>query len=351
MLKGLFEETGKAPGLFWKNSGPLSDVVLSTRTRIIRNFRSFPFPGRMNPAEAESLFKLLTEVSLRLDDSVIIRLSDITDIEKRLLRERNLITSEMESNSNASVLIGRYSDYSVLLNETDHFKIQAILPGLQVDESIETALRIEKVFGEIAPFAFSKSLGYLTSSPYNLGTGIKCSIIVHLPSVALSKSVHELQMKIMDSGVSIVETSGPGSRAVGSLFYLYTGHGLGKSEEDILNSIQSASGTVLNFEDRLRDEYVAANRLELEDRIWRSFAALSYARKISYAEAMDHLSNLRLGIVLSTIKGISIHDVTDIMVTSQQAHLTLLGGVMDSSAGYDERRAGYIRNKLKEIRS
>ena len=345
----MFEEVLQRAG-FWTASGPFSHIVLSSRLRLARNMQSVPFPGKMLGEELYPVREALERFS---SDSIygntvdIIDLRDIDGNEKRYLRERNIITYEMEVSDNSLVAICNVDDFSILVNEEDHFRIQVIRPGLQLPEAYKIADRVDTELNKFVPYAFSEELGYLTVCTSNLGTGLKVSVLLHLPVTTMKNRVHELIPEDKKKSIEIRGTSSHMNKPLGSLYQLSNRISFGLSEIDIIEMVDEILGRILEIEDAGRDGYVSESRLELEDRIWRSFGTLSCSRRISYVESMEHLSNVRLGIILAVMKNIDMKIINDLMVNIQWAHLQKNCGVLFKSTNEsDEYRADYLRRIL-----
>jgi protein arginine kinase len=342
----VLEEKKLLPRGFWTGAGPYNDIVLSSRVRFARNIRSVPFPNRFDESEAQ-IVKALGEKFIRdslFQQSVLMDLSGMDKHRKRLLRERNIITMEMELAENSAVIINEKDDFSIMLNEEDHIRIQVIRPGLQIREAYEMADRIDDELNRFVPYAHSPEYGYLTACPSNLGTGMKVSVLLHLPVLTMKKNLSLLTGQLQNPGVVIAGTAGEGIRTYGAIYQLSNRVSLGISEVDIIEIMDGVISRIIDLEDSARDEYVSQSRLELEDRIWRSFGILQYSKRISYAEAIEHLSNVRLGIILAIVKNVDIVQINSLMVTIQWAHLQeMFKRTFNSTLESDEARSNYLR--------
>ncbi len=348
MLEKVLQQSG-----FWTSCGPFSHVVLSTRIRIARNMKSVLFPNRliredMSPIQ-EAVGRFVRDSSFR-GPTCVIDLRQIDSNEKRFLRERNVITCEMEISDNSMVAVNNTEDFSILINEEDHFRIQVIRPGLQLVDAYKAADRVDTELNKFTSYAFSEELGYLTACVSNLGTGLKVSFLLHLPVITMKNMMHDLIPEEKKNRVEIKGTIGKNSKSLGSLYQLSSRTSLGISEIDIIESMDEVLSGILEIEDAGRDELYTESKLDLENRIWRSFGILQYSRRLGYIESMDHLSNLRLGIILAVIKNIDVRVINDLMVNIQWAHLQRNYGLLFKSTDEcDEYRAGYMRKILSAI--
>ncbi len=345
MLDELLKKTGS-----WTDTGPSSDVVMTTRVRLARNMPSIAFPHRQDAGE----FSLLEAVTRRFaSDSgfrgraFLVELSGVEEGDKRFLRERNIITSELEIARNSLAVIGDDGDFVVMVNEEDHFRIQVLRPGLQIMECWKLADGIDDELNAFAPYAWSDETGYLTACPSNAGTGLKISLMVHLPMTTISKKLAVTGAALKEKKVVLKGITGAGAETVGSIYLVSNGASLGPSEIDIVEMMDGTARFLIDGENEARDEFLDRNRTMLEDRIWRSMGILKYGRSVNYIEAVDHLSNIRLGVILSVIKNIDLHRINDLMVNIQWSHLQRIAGeFFRNLAECDEYRAEYLRSQL-----
>jgi len=345
----LFEKVLERPG-FWSVKGPNNDTVISSRIRLARNIRSLSFPGRFDQGDSEYVSlvtgKFLAESCFR-DSLVHIDLAGVDDSEKRLLRERNLITLEMEVSPWSSVIISNTDDFSILINEEDHFRIQVIRSGLQLQEAYRTADRIDDELGRFMLYAFSDELGFLTACPSNAGTGLRSSVMVHLPALSMRKKIDGIIDDIREKGFDIRGTSGDSSKTVGDIYVISSRVSAGKSEIDIIETLDGLANSVIQVEDEERDGLMSRSRLDVEDAVWRSLGILLYSRKIHFMEAMEHLSAVRLGVVLAIIRNQDISVINDCMVNIQLSHLQKNSGrSFRDNIEADEARADYLKSVL-----
>ena len=338
---------------FWSTPGPWGHAVISSRIRFARNMASLPFPNRLSDSEMEPLFNAMEQFAResRFAGNVhCLSMNEIDNNEKRFLRECNIITYEMEVAANGMVCIDPIDDFTILVNEEDHIRIQTILPGLQFQNAYAVADAVDSELNNYIPYAFSPELGYLSACVSNIGTGLRVSALLHLPILTMKNRIVGLIPEEKKAIAELRGTLGQSSKTVGGLYQLSNRVSLGHSEVDIIESVDEILCGIVAQEDTLRDECYAESRLELEDRIWRSFGCLIHARKITYIEAMDHLSNLRLGVILAVLKNIDIGIINDCMVEIQWAHLQRRFGCYFKSTGEcDEYRARYLRDTLGSL--
>lgn len=342
----MFEDIYRAGG-FWSGTGPNADIVLSTRVRLARNLASVSFPHRQDEAETgliKSIARRFCDESEQRDRLLYLDLPSLSDDERRFLRERNLITSEMESSARSSLIVHRGGGFVIMINEEDHFRIQVIHPGFQLMETYRAADIVDDDLNRFVTYAYSDDFGFLTACPSNAGTGLRVSIMVHLPVLSLIRSIPDVVRVVNDFGADMRGAGGEGGKTLGSM-YLVTNHvSLGRSEVDIIEELDEVASMIIEMEGDARDDYVAQNGRELEDRVWRSYGILGNARLISYPDSMEQLSNLRMGVVLSIIKSVDLQTINDLMVKTQCSHLRRSADrVFADNNECDAYRADYMR--------
>ena len=332
---------------FWTSAGPCGDSALSTRVRLARNIKSFPFPHKENAAEAAYIISLLEKfvASINGGSGSFMRLGDLDKGARRMLRERNIITFETEISDKSAVFFD--DDCSILINEEDHIRVQVVRPGLQLKETFEKAYRIDDELNAFIPYSFSADYGYLTACPTNLGTGMKVSAMLHLPALSIKKSIQILSAKIRNQGAAISGTMEKNGLPIGSIYQVFNKVSLGLSEVDIIELMDGIISGIIHAEDKARDELFAHSRSGIEDMVWRSYGILSSARRMSYYEAMEHLSNIRFGIILAFVKQIPLALINNLMINIQSAHLSqIFDRSFSHSFEIDEMRAHFLRTNF-----
>lgn len=336
---------------FWKQKGPRNDIVVSTRIRIGRNASVIPFPDMMDDADFEVLKTLSGDFLARTDIgrfTSCFRLNDLDLHQKRLLLEKNIITAEMENSDRSIVLINNASDFTILVNDSDHFRIQLIRPGFQLFETYRSADTVDDALNSVVNYAFSDRFGYLTADPANAGTGLKVSVILHLPVLTALKRIGESIQFVRDSGFQMSGTLGNTGRVTGGLYLVSSRKYLGITEVDVLETADDIISRIIKLEDDARDEFMMISKSELEDSAWRSLGVLLYAKRLNYVEAVEHLSRIRLGVVMSVIRDYNLVTINDLMVKIQWAHLQEYFGLrFKSIIDSDDYRALFLRTELR----
>jgi protein arginine kinase len=346
------EFLNKSP-TWMRENGPESDIVISTRVRLARNLAKYPFHMLLTDRDADSIIeelrKVLASTEMKREGNFeLFRSRELSDVERQVFVEKHLISPTLAEEERRSAFILRADEIvSIMVNEEDHLRIQIILPGLQVHEAWQTASRLDDVLESKLEYAFDEKYGYLTSCPTNVGSGIRASVMMHLPGLVLTNQINRILTAISQVGLVVRGLYGEGSDATGNIFQISNQITLGQSEDEILANLKGVVKQILDHERAARNQLVRDNREVLEDRIWRSYGILAYAQKIESKEAMQRLSDVRLGIDLGTIKGVPANILKELMVLTRPAFLQKITGKELAPGERDWRRAAIIRERLR----
>lgn len=335
-----------------KGEGPYSDIVISSRIRIARNLRDLPFPMLATSSQAsevvnrvEKAFRTWQEGELA--DAEIIRMEELTKLQRRVLVEKHLISPALANRSRqGAVILSGNEAVSIMINEEDHLRIQCLFPGSQLQKAWALASRLDDQFEQQLDFAFDEKRGYLTSCPTNVGTGVRASVMVHLPALTITRQINRILPAVTKVGLAVRGIYGEGSEAAGSLYQISNQITLGQTEGEIVDKISSVALQIMQHEQKAREQLMNGARLKLEDRVQRSLGLLSHARVIDSKEATERLSDLRLGIDLGLVQGISATILNELMVMTQPGFLQQIAERELESGERDVRRAALIRERL-----
>lgn len=336
-----------------QEEGPDSDIVLSSRIRLARNFANVSYPLVADADKLEEIrdfFRSNYEhKSFRnYRDFAFIAIKDLSSIEKRVLVEKHLISPHLVKNAETSaVLISENEQVSVMINEEDHIRIQLYFPGFQLAEGLEKVFDFDDWLEEKINYAFDESRGYLTSCPTNVGTGMRASVMMHLPALTMTKQINRMIPAINQLGLVVRGIYGEGSEAQGNIFQISNQITLGKSEQDIVEDLQSVVRQLITHERNARSRIQEQNGTKLEDRIYRSYGVLENARIIESKEAAQCLSNVRLGIDLGLIKQVSRNILNELMILTQPGFLQHYNKQTLTASERDILRATLIRERLQ----
>ncbi|MCI2256782.1 protein arginine kinase [Domibacillus sp. PGB-M46] len=329
-------------------TGPDSDVVLSTRIRLARNLENVPFPTILSMEKAEEVVDQINKAASESLSLELLKMEDISQLQKRVLVEKHLISPYLaETSLYGAVLISEQEDVSIMVNEEDHLRIQCLASGLQLHETLEKANQIDDAIEGRVPYAFDEKMGYLTACPTNVGTGLRASVMIHLPGLVLTRQMSRIIPAISQLGLVVRGIYGEGSEALGNIFQISNQLTLGKSEEDIINDLDSVVHELMSREQSARDALMQTSPIQLEDRIFRSYGILSNSRVIETNEAFQCLSDVRLGIDLGYITHIPKSILNELMILMQPGFLQQYAGGPLRAEERDIRRAALIRERLE----
>lgn len=335
-----------------KETGPDGDIVMSSRIRLARNFDHIPFPIFASAEDLEEILQFFNEEYAHhtfqdYENLELVRMQELQPIEKKLLVEKHLISPHLAENDHRSgVLISQSEQVSVMVNEEDHIRIQLYFPGFQLEKALDRAFQFDDWLEEKINYAFDEDRGYLTSCPTNVGTGMRASVMMHLPALAITQKINRMIPAISQLGLVARGTYGEGSEAVGNIYQISNQITLGKSEEDIIQDLQSVVKQLIEQERKARELLVERSDLQLQDKIFRSYGTLQYSRIMESKEAAECLSDVRLGIDIGYIENVSNTILSELMVLSQPGFLQHYAKRTLSARERDVLRASLIRERL-----
>lgn len=336
-----------------RENGPDNDIVLSSRIRLARNFANTPFPTIAEAKELNKIHDFFKQVyqhqSFRHYENLqFISISELSDIEKRVLVEKHLISPHLaQHDQSAGALISKNEQVSVMINEEDHIRIQLYYPGFQVSKALEEAFLFDDWLEEKIDYAYDQSRGYLTSCPTNVGTGMRASVMIHLPALVMTKQINRMIPVINQFGFVVRGIYGEGSGVIGNTFQISNQITLGKSEADIVEDLKSVVNQLIEQERRSRQWLFEQSTITLENKIYRSYGVLKYSRIIESKEAATCLSDVRLGIDLGLIKNVSRNVLNELMVLTQPGFLQHYAQKVLTPDERDILRASLIRERIQ----
>lgn len=335
-----------------KESGPNDDIVLSSRIRLARNLEEFVFPILTSQHDGEAVLNTVqSHVAKHTDDELanleLLLMRDLEPIQKQVLVEKHLISPHLANDSEyGAVLLSQDESISIMINEEDHLRIQHLASGLKLKEVLDRTNRIDDLLEETLDYAFDEKRGYLTSCPTNVGTGMRASVMMHLPALVISQQLNRIVPAINQLGLVVRGIYGEGSEALGNLFQISNQITLGKSESDIVEDLQGVVLQLIEQERYARDMLLQNSKIQLEDRVYRSLGVLQNSRIIDSKEAANCLSDVRLGIDLSLIDNISRTIINELMILTQPGFLQQFAGERLNPNERDIRRATITREVL-----
>ncbi|MDP3980004.1 MAG: protein arginine kinase [Chlamydiota bacterium] len=332
--------------------GPEAQIVLSSRIRLARNVHGYPFSHWASKDEAQAILKQIRKVidkNAKTRNLIFFDSSELSDLERMILLERHLISREhAEGKENRAVAISKDERVSIMINEEDHLRIQVIYSGFQLINAWKHVQKIDDAMSKSVDFAFTGQFGFLTACPTNIGTGIRASVMIHLPGLVINRQIDQVLQAVSKLGLTVRGWYGEGSQASGNLFQISNQVTLGKKEEVIIENLDKIIRQVIAHEKTARKLISSKDANKIKDRIGRSFGSLKYAHMISSGETLDMLSMLRTGIELGLLMGVDSKIVNELFLLSQPAHVQMIAGKKLSQRERDIKRAELLRKILKD---
>jgi protein arginine kinase len=344
-------------GVSWLDaSGTDGHIVLSTRVRLARNVLGQPFTIRAGAEVQAKLFDQIVaagQATSQFSDVTVLRMSDLERSDRQLLHERHLVSKELagleggqEVRPGAALMTS--GELGLMVNEEDHLRLQVLKSGFALESAYAELEQFDSELGTRVPFAFHPEFGYLTSCPTNAGTGLRASVLIHLPGLVLTKEIAKVLQGLAQVGLTFRGLYGEGSEVVGNFFQLSNQTTLGKSEEELLDHLGKIVRQVIEYEEQAREVLQRNAPMVIADKVWRAYGLLRYARRLEFEELMNLLSGVRLGVGLNLISDVSVYTLNKMLVFTQPAHLAreMDKGLTDPDLPVF--RAVYVRQLLDE---
>jgi protein arginine kinase len=339
-------------GEWLRGTGPESDIVISSRIRLARNLAAFPFTNRASVHQKGEIEALLRDrlAKIELEPRLgYLNLGDLTPLDRQLLVERQLVSRELaNSEGPRGVAVTPQENVSVMINEEDHLRLQVMRSGFALDEAWQEIDRLDDLIESRLNYAFHDDFGYLTACPTNVGTGMRSSVMLHLPALGLAKQIDKVFRALQKINLAVRGLYGEGTRASGDFYQISNQVTLGKSETTILTEIREVIPQIIAYERQARQTLVRESRHALQDRVARAFGTLRSATMMTSEETMELLSSVRLGINVGLLEDISIPTVNELFIHTQPAHLQKLMGAPLDGEERNSARARYLRTRLRE---
>ena len=341
-------------GEWLSGDGPNRQIVVSSRVRLARNLREKPFPGWAKKAERLEVMRLVKDAVEHLPEmaeSYSENLEALSPLEKQVLVERHLISREHAAKGvGSAVVTNAQQSLSVMINEEDHLRMQAIRCGLQLDKVFEMINRVDTELEQMLDFAFDSELGFLTACPTNVGTGMRASAMLHLPGLVMSDQINKIINSVNKIGLAVRGLHGEGTEAMGNLFQVSNQTTLGETEEEIIGRLTRVIEQIIEHEQNARSLLAQRKSVTLHDQIGRAYGVLSHAYSMSSKEALNLLSIIKLGVDLEVFPDAHRFPVDELFIETQPAHLQKGAETQKMSAEErDTLRASIIRAKLSQV--
>ena len=335
---------------WYLQNGKDSDVVISSRVRLVRNLNGFKFLSKCSKEEQEKILEKIKEIVPSLGYGLkYLKIEDLDDITKLSLVEKHLISPEFVMNNKAkkAIIINSEENICIMLNEDDHIKLQVFSSGQELENLMNLSIEIDEKIGEILDYSYSKKFGYLATSPINIGTGMKASVIVHLPALTYTGNLSKVLRIVNNFGMSVKGLYGEGTQNQGDMYLISNNQTIGVTEKEIIANVKNIAEKVIEQE-RTARKFLGKNSLELEDRVYRAYGILKFASKMSSDECKKLLSDVKLGVDLGIIKELDDSKIKKLEIYTKSGNLQkYLGKKLD---GYEReiKRAEVIKKVIQE---
>jgi len=338
-------------GVWLRGSGPESDIVMSSRIRLARNLADYPFIRRctdIDRANIESTVRERLSKDPMGSSLSFINVAELDSLDRQFLVERQLISRELANSDGArSVAIDEQEGMSLMINEEDHLRIQVMKSGLDLGGAWEHINKVDDLIESCVTYAFHPQLGYLTACPTNVGTGMRVSVLVHLPALVITQQIEKVFRSLQKINLVVRGLYGEGTQAMGDFYQVSNQITLGKTEQELIDQVGDIIPVVIDYERKARDFLISEKQNDLFDQVSRAYGTLQNAQQISSEETMFLLSRVRMGINLGLIGDLEIPEVNQLFIHTQPAHLQKIRQTELDTDQRNVERANYLHNQLK----
>jgi protein arginine kinase len=342
----------KSPVL-WLSIEQDTGIAVSSRIRLARNLRGVPFPGRASPEQCQSLWTLLARAFEQMPatrNALLLEMSALDPVVKDILKERHMISRELsEKGKGSGVIIAQDEQIAAMVNEEDHVRLQAVGPGLNLEELWKRIDAVDTALEQHVEYAFLPRYGYLTACPTNVGTGLRASVMMHLPGLRMMNEIESVVRGLERMGLAVRGLQGEGSDAVGDMFQVSNQATMGQTETEIMGQLTVLVKELVEHERNARLRLTEQRRIYLVDQVGRAYGVLLHAHVLSSRESFDMLSALRLGVEFNLVQNLTVGQINKIMLLTQPGHLQRMAGRVMDAEERDQLRARLLREQLKDL--
>lgn len=335
---------------WYLENGKDSDIIVSSRIRLARNIKEFPFKIKMTKEDKNKLLEKVKFITPSIGYGLkFLYLKDMDDITKMSLVEKHILSLEMalKKEQDGAILINDEENICIMLNEEDHIRLQIFASGLDLQNTLNLAVEIDEKLDELLGFSVSEKYGFLTACPTNVGTGLRASVMVHLPALKMTGNLNKLLHIVNSFGMTIRGAYGEESKAKSDIYQISNNQTLGITEKEIVTNLENITKKVMEQE-RLARKYLAKNSDDLEDKVYRSYGILTNARKLTSEECDNLLSDIKLGTDLGIIKELDDNKVKELMLYTKPANLQKRVGKLLDANERDKKRTEIIKQIIKK---
>lgn len=335
--------------------GKDDDIVISSRIRLARNIKDIPFPDKLSDEKGKEIVEMINSSMLDLPEYnnkfETTKLWESDSLDNKAYFEKHLISYKLLSNHKKAAFISDKDEtISIMLNEEDHIRIQCITSSLNLEEAYDTANNLDNLIESKVDYAYDEKLGYLTACPTNVGTGMRASVMMHLPALSISNEITDILKAVSQVGMTIRGLYGEGSKANGNLYQISNQITLGITEKDIMNNLNAVINQIINQENISRQKLMRNYSYEIEDRMHRALGILKSARLLDLSEGLNLISQVRLGVELGIIKDVDKKVLNSLLVNTQPAMLQKIFNTKLNEKDKNYYRAQLVREALEEKR-
>lgn len=345
------EDLADKCGEWLRGSGPESDIVISSRIRLARNLDEFPFIRKCNTIDRAKIEQSMRDAIRNVPEwkATYVDVDHLETVDRQFLVERQLISREhAEADGARGVAIDHGEKFSLMINEEDHLRIQVMHSGLDLKSAWDRINKIDDLIEGQVDYAFHDRLGYLTACPTNVGTGMRVSVMLHMPALVITRQIEKVFRSLHKISLAVRGLYGEGSQAMGDFYQISNQITLGKSESELINQVAEVVPVLIEYERQARDFLVSESHKDLHDRVSRAYGILCTAKTISSEETMHLLSSVRMGINLGLIDDLEIPTINKLFIHTQPAHLQKLRGIELGTADRNVERASYLQRHLRK---
>ena len=340
-------------GEWLRGAGPHNEIVISSRVRLARNLAGFPFVNRSSAVQRHDAMERCRQTltsGLLGSDLLWVELAGSTELDRLLLVERHIISRQHAqggSDHPRAVALDQAETFAIMVNEEDHLRIQVLRSGVQLAQAFEQINRLDDALEAALDFAYSQRWGYLTACPTNVGSGIRVSVMLHLPALKLTGEIDRVRRAARDMHLAVRGLFGEGSEALGDLYQVSNQTTLGRAEQEILHDFErTIVPQIIAYEQQARQALLRQRSSQLDDKVFRAWATLTHARLLSSEEVLGLLSHVRLGVNLGRLTTVDIRTINELFLLTQPAHLQKITGKEMDKPARQEARATLIRQRL-----
>ncbi len=335
---------------WYVQNGKESDVVLSSRVRLSRNIKGYPFTNKCTEEELKEIYNKIKDITPLIGYNLkFISMEDMDDVTKQSLVEKHIISPDFARTKMpyTAIIINDEENICIMVNEEDHIKLQVFTSGLDIDNILNLAIEIDEKLEELLPYSYHQKYGYLTACPTNVGTGLKISTLVHIPGLEMTGNLSKMLNVVNNLGMNVRGIYGEGTKAEGDIYQIANNQTLGITEKEIAKNLNLITQKIIEQE-RIARKYLTKNSVKLEDKVYRDYGILTNARRLSEDEAIELISSVKLGTDLGIIKELTDKKVAELILYTKPANIQKRVGKKLSVLNQDIARCEIIKQIVKE---